>query len=145
MTLQQPHLDFIADIKKQIKEAQYRALHKVNKEQITLYWNIGRAIVERQKEFGWGKNIVEILALELQREFVGIDGFSARNLWRMRSLYDQYSESSLILPPLVAEIPWTHNILKLPKNIQQFFPSNDDFIEKVENITNYISAKNFKK
>ena len=115
MTLQQPHLDFIADIKKQIKEAQYRALHKVNKEQITLYWNIGRAIVERQKEFGWGKNIVEILALELQREFVGVQGFSARNLWYMRNLYDQYFESSLILQPVVAEIPWTHNILILEK------------------------------
>ena len=115
MTLDKSYTEFIADIKKQIKEAQYRALQKVNKEQLNLYWNIGKTIVERQKEFGWGKNIVEILAQELQREFVGVDGFSARNLWRMRNLYDQYAGSSLILPPVVAEIPWTHNILILEK------------------------------
>jgi predicted nuclease of restriction endonuclease-like (RecB) superfamily len=115
MTLDKSQTEFIADIKEQIKDAQYRALQKVNKEQLNLYWNIGKTIVERQKEFGWGKNIVEILARELQREFIGVDGFSARNLWRMRNLYDQYSNSSLILPPMVAEIPWTHNILILEK------------------------------
>jgi len=38
-----------------------------------------------------------------------------RNLWRMRNLYEQYCNSELILQPLVAEIPWTHNILILEK------------------------------
>jgi len=33
----------------------------------------------------------------------------------MRNLYDQYSSSTLILQPLVAEIPWTHNILIIEK------------------------------
>lgn len=33
----------------------------------------------------------------------------------MRTLYEQYSENSLILQPVVAEIPWTHNILILKK------------------------------
>lgn len=107
MQLEKSHLEFIADIKNQIKSAQYRALQKVNAEQVNLNWNIGKTILERQKEFGWGKSIVEILAAELQTEFVGVDGLSARNLWRMRTLVDQYHQSTLILPPLVAEIPWT--------------------------------------
>lgn len=115
MQLEKSHIEFIADIKNQIKSAQYRALQKVNAEQVTLYWNIGKTILERQKEFGWGKSIVEVLAAELQIEFVGVDGFSARNLWRMRTLVDQYHQSSLILPPLVAEIPWTHNIIIIEK------------------------------
>lgn len=109
------HNDFVQEIKTQIKKAQYRALQKVNKEQIQLYWNIGKTILERQQQYGWGKGIVEILAAELQKEFVGVNGFSARNLWRMRTLYEQYVDSVLILPPLVAEIPWTHNILILEK------------------------------
>jgi predicted nuclease of restriction endonuclease-like (RecB) superfamily len=109
------HIQFIQEIKDQIKSAQYRALQKVNKEQISLYWNIGKTILERQQQYGWGKSIVEILALELQKEFVGSNGFSSRNLWRMRTLYEQYHLSELILPPLVAEIPWTHNILILEK------------------------------
>jgi predicted nuclease of restriction endonuclease-like (RecB) superfamily len=115
MNLESSHINFIKEIKSQIKSAQYRALQKVNKEQIKLYWNIGKTILERQQQFGWGKGIVELLATELQKEFIGIQGFSARNLWRMRTLYEQYIESNLILPPLVAEIPWTHNILILEK------------------------------
>ena len=115
MQLEKSHLEFIADIKSQIKAAQYRALQKVNTEQVNLYWNIGKTILERQQQFGWGKSIVEVLAAELQTEFVGIDGFSARNLWRMRTLVDQYHNSKLILPPLVAEIPWTHNIIIIEK------------------------------
>lgn len=113
--LSKSQIDFINEIKTKIKEAQYRALQFVNKEQILLYWNIGKTIEERQKQFGWGKSIVETLALELQKEFVGVQGFSARNLWYMRNLYAQYFESTLILQPMVAEIPWTHNILILEK------------------------------
>ncbi len=37
-------------------------------------------------------------------------GFSARNLWDMRRLYERYS-SRLDLRQLVAEIPWGHNLL----------------------------------
>jgi predicted nuclease of restriction endonuclease-like (RecB) superfamily len=113
--LETNHIDFVQEIKTQIKMAQYRALQKVNTEQIQLYWNIGKTILERQLQYGWGKGIVEVLATELQKEFIGINGFSARNLWYMRNLYEQYYTSSLILQPLVAEIPWTHNILILEK------------------------------
>lgn len=67
------------------------------------------------KQYGRGKSIIEILAAELQKEFLGVGGFSARNLWRMTVLYEQYYNSTLILPQLVAEIPWTHNFLILEK------------------------------
>ncbi len=110
-TIDKSYVEFFAEIKHQIKEARYRALQVVNKEKITLYWNIGKTICERQQQYGWGKSVVELLAAELQKEFVGIDGFSARNLWYMRNLYDQYYNSNLILQPLVAEIP----VLKLKK------------------------------
>lgn len=38
------------DIKQRIRSAQYEALKTVNKELIALYWDIGKIIVERQKE-----------------------------------------------------------------------------------------------
>ena len=113
--LDKQHIQFVQEIKAQIKAAQYRALQKVNTEQITLYWNIGKTILERQLQFGWGKSIVELLAIELQKEFVGTEGFSARNLWRMRNLFEQYNNSKIVLQPMVAEIPWTHNIIILEK------------------------------
>jgi hypothetical protein len=40
-------------IKQRIRSAQYEALKAVNKELISLYWDIGQMILERQKEEAW--------------------------------------------------------------------------------------------
>ncbi|TRZ88875.1 MAG: DUF1016 domain-containing protein [Methanosarcinales archaeon] len=102
------------DIKQRIRSAQYEALKAVNTEMISLYWDIGRMIIERQKEEAWGKSVVEHLARDLRAEFPGISGFSARNIWRMRSLYITYKDHPK-LPPLVAEIGWAHNLIIMEK------------------------------
>ncbi|WP_020602557.1 PDDEXK nuclease domain-containing protein [Spirosoma spitsbergense] len=115
VTQQDSYRQFVADIKQRIRQAQYQALKAVNKEQIQLYWELGQLIVERQNQHGWGKAVVEQLASELQAEFAGISGFSARNLWRMRAFYTQYVGNTLILPPMVAEISWSHNLVVMEK------------------------------
>jgi len=97
---------FIKEIKELIYLRQYEALKKVNKELIQLYWEIGEEINSQQNEKGWGKSIVEILSKELQKEFPGVQGFSARNLWLMRNFYLEFSGTPN-LQPLVAEISWT--------------------------------------
>jgi predicted nuclease of restriction endonuclease-like (RecB) superfamily len=102
------------DIKQRIRSAQYEALKAVNKELISLYWDIGQIIVERQEGNTWGKSVVEQLARDLQREFQGIKGFSAQNLWYMRQFYSNY-RNNLKLQPLVGEIGWTHNLIILSK------------------------------
>jgi len=106
--------DFLSDIKQRIRDAQYKALRAVNKEQIQLYWDIGKMIVEKQEQFEWGKSVVEKLSKDLQQEFPGQQGFSARNLWVMRQFYCEYHKNE-ILQPLVAEIGWTHNTLIISK------------------------------
>jgi predicted nuclease of restriction endonuclease-like (RecB) superfamily len=105
---------FLSDIKQRIRSAQYEALKAVNKELIGLYWDIGRIICDRQQTEGWGKSVVEQLAKDIQSEFPGISGFSARNVWNMRSFYSSYSQSEK-LQPMVAEIGWTHNLVILEK------------------------------
>ena len=102
--------EFVGDIKDKIKKSQYEAMKAVNVTLINLYWGIGQEIYNQQKEKGWGKSIVEILAKELKKEFPDIKGFSSRNLWRMRNFYVEYSNDG-ILPPLVAEISWSKNII----------------------------------
>jgi len=104
----------LGEIKERIRSAQYEALRKVNRELISLYWDIGRLLVERQRDAGWGKSVVETLAGDLQSEFPGIGGFSAANLWRMRLFYDTYVGNEK-LAPLVREIGWTHNLLIMEK------------------------------
>jgi predicted nuclease of restriction endonuclease-like (RecB) superfamily len=105
---------FFKEIKERILSAQYEALRAVNKELIVLYWDLGKMIVERQEEEGWGKSVVERLAKDLQKEFPGIKGFSERNLWNMRIFYLTYKDSKK-LQPLVAEISWTKNIVIMEK------------------------------
>lgn len=106
--------NFVEAIKEKVYQSQYQALKAVNKELIKLYWDIGHAIIEKQEQHGWGKSIVETLSKELQKEFPRVKGFSTRNLWRMRSLYEHYKANEK-LPPLVAEIAWSHNIIILEK------------------------------
>ncbi|MBI4979958.1 DUF1016 domain-containing protein [Candidatus Woesearchaeota archaeon] len=108
------YTSFLRDIKKRILDAQYSALKSVNKELINLYWDIGKRIVETQREFGWGKSVVENLSLDLQKEFAGIKGFSVQNLWFMRQFYTHYIENTK-LQPLVREISWVKNIIILSK------------------------------
>ena len=54
------------------------------------------------------------LASDLQCEFPGISGFSASNLWRMKSFYETYRDSEK-LAPLVREIAWSHNLIILER------------------------------
>jgi predicted nuclease of restriction endonuclease-like (RecB) superfamily len=105
---------FVAEVKSRIRQAQYQALKAVNKEQIGLYWELGRLIVERQQQHGWGKSIVENLARALQMEFTGMGGMSSANLWRMRAFYLTYHQHEK-LAPLVREISWSHNIAIMEK------------------------------
>lgn len=101
--------DFITELKSKILSSQYEALKAVNKELIGLYWDIGKNILEKQEAFGWGKSIVKNLSEELQKEFVGMKGFSERNLWNMRNFYIEYRSNSK-LQTLSAEIGWSHNV-----------------------------------
>jgi predicted nuclease of restriction endonuclease-like (RecB) superfamily len=52
---------------------------------------------------------VETLARDLQAEFPGRNGFSARSLWNMREFYREYVDKPNLLPA-VAEISWTKNL-----------------------------------
>lgn len=76
-----------------------------------MYFRIGKIINENTK---YGNNFISILSKSLKLEFPASTGFSERNLWRMKAFYEQYKEFS-ILPPSVAELPWTHNYILLEK------------------------------
>jgi predicted nuclease of restriction endonuclease-like (RecB) superfamily len=104
----------LGKIKQRIRSAQYEALKTVNKELISLYWDIGRIIDEQQREKSWGRSVVETLAKDLQSEFPGILGFSAQNLWYMRQFYRTY-ETNQKLQPLVGEISWTKHLIIMSK------------------------------
>lgn len=110
LTQNKEYVKLLELIKIRILRAQYDALKIVNKEMISLYWDIGRMIVERQEKERWGKAVVENLAADLQTEFPGARGYSSRNIWYMRIFYITYKGNEK-LQPLVAEISWTKHLV----------------------------------
>lgn len=87
---QSDYQSFVKEIKEKIYQAQLKAMQAVNSELLSLYTDIGKSIVEKQENLGWGRSVVENLSRDLQKEFPGVQGFSARNLWLMRSFYLEY-------------------------------------------------------
>lgn len=74
------HADWLAELKTRIHTAQQRATLAVNRELVLLYWQIGRDILERQAQQGWGAKVIEHLAHDLRTAFPDMKGFSSRNL-----------------------------------------------------------------
>ena len=104
----------LKDIKELVRRTQFESLRAVNTKLISMYWEIGKMIVERQEEETWGKSVVEQLGNDLRQEFPEITGLSATSLWYMRNFYLAYYQNEK-LPPLVGEIGWSHNRVILDK------------------------------
>lgn len=101
--------EFLSDLKQRIRSAQIKASLAVNSELIWLYWQIGRGILQRQREQGWGTKVIERLAQDLVREFPEMRGFSPRNLKYMRAFAEAWPDE-VIVQQVVAQIPWGHNV-----------------------------------
>jgi predicted nuclease of restriction endonuclease-like (RecB) superfamily len=101
-------------VKARIRAAQLRAALSVNHELVTLYWHVGKEIIERQDKEGWGSKVVERLAKDLHREFPSMGGLSERNMKYMRAFAEAYPDASIV-QQLVAQLPWGHNVLLLTK------------------------------
>lgn len=110
LLLPQGYGDFLREIKTQIRQRQCQALRAANRELLQLYWWLGENISQRQVKQGWGKSVVENLARDLQAEFPGRNGFSARNLWNMRDFFREYADKEK-LQTLIAEISWAKNLV----------------------------------
>ena len=93
-----------------IKQSRFSAIKAVNTELINLYWNIGAYISNKIDLAEWGDSVVSELASYIQLNEPEINGFSDKNLWRMKQFYEAYKDYPK-LSPLVREISWTHNLI----------------------------------
>lgn len=125
-----------------IEQAKFKAALNVNAELLSLYWKIGADIIKKQKEQGWGTQVVELLAKDLSLRFPDDRGYSARNLWNMKRFATEYPNFPFLQVPLaeieegsilqaalaelkedgkdfvqipLAQITWYHHISLLPK------------------------------
>ena len=94
----------LKSIKERIQAAQVRAAVAVNQELVLLYWGIGREIISRQAQEGWGKNVIPRLSRDLASEFAEIKGLSPRKLSYLEFFAKAWPEGSIV-QQAVAQLP----------------------------------------
>lgn len=103
-------------LKDRVREARHRVQRTVNTQLIELYWGMGREVLARQEQHGWGSKVIARLADDLRQEFPDMRGLSARNLQYMAAFARQWPGES-IAPQAVAQLPWGHIRTLLDKNL----------------------------
>jgi hypothetical protein len=120
--------NWLQTLKGKIQQSQIKAAIQVNSELLRLYWQIGKAIVEKQAKAKWGDGFLQTLSTDLCKEFPTMKGFSYRNLKSIRQWYLFYNQEFLIRKQLVSQleaslfsIPWGHHIMIMQrcKSIQE--------------------------
>ncbi len=113
--LLQDYPTFLQGLKERIRQAQTRAALAVSRELMGLYWQIGRDLEAAVRQGRWGEKVIERVAGDLKREFPGVEGFSKRNLERMRAFYLAYPDGGQFAAQPVSQLPWGHNLVLLQK------------------------------
>ena len=141
----QRHIDyqqFLQEMLSKIQSARYEMLQSVGRGTVLLYWEIGKGVSENYETKSWGQFVVKQLASDIQKEFPGVIGFSARNIWLMKRFYEYYTnifqivenkvnknsatavaltsvesatELQNYLFQLITNVGWTHNCIILEK------------------------------
>jgi predicted nuclease of restriction endonuclease-like (RecB) superfamily len=129
------YTDLLAVVRQKLDQARQRSVLAVNCELISLYWEIGNLIANKQREVGWGQGIIPKLSQDIKGLSPEVKGFSPRNIGRMIAFYREYPDaervvrsqaidhqSAAVLPQAVAkletlifQLPWGHNILLIEK------------------------------
>ncbi|MFN2358913.1 MAG: YhcG family protein [Desulfotignum sp.] len=101
-------------LKERIQSERLHVVLSANAAMLLLYWDIGRIILERQEQQGWGARVIDRLSHDLKQAFPDMKGLSPRNLLFMRSFAAAYPEPEIV-KQVVSKIPWGHNIRILQK------------------------------
>ncbi len=113
--LSQPAEDSFVEIVALIQSTRTRALQAVNTGLVGLYWQIGETISRKIASAEWGDGVVDELAHYLAKTQPGLQGFTRRNLFRMRQFYEMYCGWPKV-SALLTQLPWTHNLIILSQS-----------------------------
>jgi len=124
------YLDILSNLKDRIRQARLKAALTVNAQLLSIYWEIGKTILEQQNTEGWGAKIIDRLSIDLKTEFTDMKGFSVRNLKYMRAFAEAYPDFTIVQGQLaqirtsvknpivqvpLAQLTWYHHITLLDK------------------------------
>ena len=103
--------EVIENIKQDINKTQLDIIINANIGLVNLYYRIGKVLYNNST---WGNKFIDKLAFELKNAYPNQKGFSVRNLKYMKTFYNEYHDD-LEFVQLVAQLPWTHNIILIEK------------------------------
>ncbi len=104
----------LGGLRKRIAEERVRVVLSANAAMVSLYWEIGVAILARQAEEGWGARVIDRLSADLRRAFPDMSGLSSRNLKYMRAFAAAWPDREIV-QQAVAQLPWGHNVVLLDR------------------------------
>ncbi|QNK83262.1 YhcG family protein [Nakamurella sp. PAMC28650] len=108
--------DLLAAVSDHVTAGRRRAVAAMNAGMVATYWAIGRAILNRQDQQGWGAKVIDRLSTDLRERFPDARGYSPRNLKYMRAFAAAWPEEAIV-QRTAALLPWRqHQVLldKLP-------------------------------
>lgn len=116
--------NIFASIKELVINSRNKVYSAVNTEMLNLYWNIGKSIMEIQQgseRAGYGDLVTEKLSQKLTAEFG--NGFSKRNLERMRKFYNYFP----IATTVSSQLSWSHylELIKIEEEPKRNFYLNE--------------------
>ena len=112
--------ELFINIKDLIEQSRNKVYKAVNSEMISLYWNIGKMIIEKQNgksRAKYGDLLIEGISKKLTAAFG--NGFSIQNLRRMRQFYNTYPIRSTLSSEL--SISHYYELIKIKEDNKRDF------------------------
>lgn len=100
---------FLGNLKKRIQQERLKVVLSANSALVMMYWDIGRSILQKQNNEGWGAKVIDRLSLDLKYAFPEMSGFSLRNLKYMRKFAESWPDRGIV-QEVLAQITWYHNL-----------------------------------
>jgi predicted nuclease of restriction endonuclease-like (RecB) superfamily len=93
MTELMKYQEAVSKIKSAILQSRYQAAQLANREQLLLYYSIGRYVSFNTRTGKWGTGAIDEISRQLQVELPGLRGYSASNIRYMRIFYEEWSDT----------------------------------------------------
>lgn len=100
-------------IKNAILAGRYKAAKMVNRELLSLYYNVGEYISVNSRRAKWGTGAVSAISALLQKELPGLKGFSESGIKRMRTFYEGWSTYVQNRPMVLDDLTTNNSALVL--------------------------------
>ena len=135
--------EWLQHLCEEIDKQRLKAAMQLNAATLQHYWWLGNDIIRKQKEQGWGANVINRLSADLQKRYGSDSGYSSRNLGYMKNFATEYPDFPFLQVPLaklqempilqarlakftvsadgefvqvpLAQITWYHHISMIPK------------------------------